>query len=116
MASTKPIVVGASLGGWWGTCSPPCTRIASTGAVLLCPANALGEPVPERLETVFDEEVETEEGWRGCFNRHYMLRNFPGFAAFFASKVVSEPHALSAFRRSSRCIPGPPSSRTASRP
>jgi len=78
-------VVGASLGGWWGTLLAAVHPDRFDGACCVSGERAR-EPVPERLETVFDEEVETEEAGADALNPHYMLRNFPGFAAFFAAR------------------------------
>jgi pimeloyl-ACP methyl ester carboxylesterase len=89
----RAVVVGASMGGWYGAMLAGLHPDRIDGAVLMCPATQLGEPVPERTEQAFTEEVETEEGWRGKFNSHYWRRDFPGFADFFARKCLSERHS-----------------------
>jgi pimeloyl-ACP methyl ester carboxylesterase len=89
----RAVVVGASMGGWYGAMLAGLHPDRIEGAVLMCPATQLGEPVPERAEQAFMDEVETEEGWRGKFNRHYWMRDFPAFAEFFAGKCLSEPHS-----------------------
>jgi pimeloyl-ACP methyl ester carboxylesterase len=89
----RAIVVGASMGGWYGALMPGLRPDRIEGAFLMCPATALGETLAERQEQAFMDELETEEGWRGKFNRHYWLRDFGGFADFFAAKVVSDPHS-----------------------
>ncbi len=92
-ATERAVVVGVSMGGWTGALLAGLHPDRVEGAVLMAPLSQLGDTLPERLEQAFTEEVDTEEGWRGKFNRHYWLRDFPGFAEFFASKVVSEPHS-----------------------
>jgi pimeloyl-ACP methyl ester carboxylesterase len=89
----RVVAVGASMGGWYGAMLAGLHPERIEGAFLMCPVTQLGEQSPERLEQDFMAEVETEEGWRGKFNRHYWLRDFPGFADFFAGKVISEPHS-----------------------
>ena len=89
----RAIVVGASMGGWYGALMAALRPERILGAFLMCPASALGEQSPERQEQAFMDEVETEEGWRGKFNRHYWLRDFDGFADFFAGKVINDPHS-----------------------
>ena len=40
----------------------------------------------------FDEIRDTYEGW-AKFNRHYWLRDYPGFVEFFMSEMFPEPHS-----------------------
>jgi pimeloyl-ACP methyl ester carboxylesterase len=40
----------------------------------------------------FDEARDTYEGWEK-FNRHYWLRDYPGFVEFFMSEMFREPHS-----------------------
>jgi pimeloyl-ACP methyl ester carboxylesterase len=89
----RGVVVGASMGGWYGAMLAGLYPDRVEGAFLMCPATQLGEPLPERAEQAFMEEVDTEEGWRGKFNSHYWRRDFEGFADFFAAKCVSERHS-----------------------
>ena len=88
----RAVIVGVSLGGWWGRCSPASIPTGRR-AVLIAPASPLGDPLPERAEAAFDQDVDTDEGWRGKWNRRYWLRDFPGFAEWFANRVVTEPHS-----------------------
>ena len=87
------IAVGVSMGGLYGAMLAGIHPERTDGAILMAPASALGDPHPDRVDQAFMDEVETDEGWRGKFNRHYWLRDFPGFADFFASKVIGEPHS-----------------------
>ena len=48
---------------------------------------------PERASGYsFDDELETEEGWAKT-NRHYWLRDWPGYLEFYFGKIFSEPHS-----------------------
>jgi pimeloyl-ACP methyl ester carboxylesterase len=40
----------------------------------------------------FDEVVDTDEGW-AKWNRHYWLRDWPGFVEFFFAEAFTEPHS-----------------------
>jgi len=40
----------------------------------------------------FDEQLDTDEGWAKD-NRHYWLRDYPGYLQFFFSQVFTEPHS-----------------------
>jgi pimeloyl-ACP methyl ester carboxylesterase len=66
-------------------------RVASL--VLIAPDWRLTEdPADEESSQEFDEEPVTTEGW-AKWNRHYWLRDWPGFLQFFFSQVFSEPHS-----------------------
>jgi pimeloyl-ACP methyl ester carboxylesterase/predicted glycosyltransferase len=62
------------------------------GAVFVCPAVPVGEPLPERTRYQWDEELDTEEGW-AKYNRYYWLRDYRGFLEFFFSRMFTEPHS-----------------------
>jgi pimeloyl-ACP methyl ester carboxylesterase len=89
----KVVAVGASMGGWYVPLLAGLHPDRVEGAFIICPATALGNTLPERAEQAFMDEVSTDEGWRGKFNRHYWLRDFGGFADFFAAKCISERHS-----------------------
>lgn len=91
--TARAIIVGASAGGWWGTMLAGLHPERVQAAVLMCPGTSLGDPLPGRLEAEFDEVLETEEGWRGKWNRDYWLRDYPGFARWFAERCISERHS-----------------------
>ena len=62
------------------------------GAVFVCPAVPLGEPLRERTRFSWDEELDTDEGW-AKYNRHYWLRDYRGFLEFFFEHMFNEPHS-----------------------
>jgi pimeloyl-ACP methyl ester carboxylesterase len=62
------------------------------GAVFVGPAYpGGGQPVPERMVS-WEEELDTDEGW-AKYNKHYWLRDYPGFVEFFFGRLFSEPHS-----------------------
>jgi len=64
-----------------------------TAAVFVGPALPLGDLAPHRaVVRSFEAELDTEEGW-AKYNRHYWLRDYPGFLEFFFSQCFSEPHS-----------------------
>ena len=50
------------------------------------------EPAEEEGPYPFDEELATAEGW-AKWNRHYWLRDWPGFLEFFFAQAFTEPHS-----------------------
>jgi pimeloyl-ACP methyl ester carboxylesterase len=89
------VVAGLSMGGGYAL------RLAAEhpervqGAVFVGAALPFGPRPPERGQQVdpsFDEPRTDEAGW-AKYNAPYWRRDWPGFAAFFASQVFSEPHS-----------------------
>ena len=63
------------------------------GAVFIGPAwPGGGEPLPERTVHAWEQELETDEGW-AKYNKHYWLRDYPGFLEFFFSRFFTEAHS-----------------------
>ena len=65
-----------------------------TSLVVLVAPNFLVSPEPadEEGPYSFVDELPTEEGW-AKWNRHYWLRDWPGFLDFFFSRTFTEPHS-----------------------
>ena len=61
-----------------------------TGVVFIAPALPTRER--EVPEFPFDEELHTDDGW-AKENRHYWLRDWPGYVEFFISAMFPEPHS-----------------------
>jgi pimeloyl-ACP methyl ester carboxylesterase/predicted glycosyltransferase len=85
-------LVALSCGALWATrlaAEHPerVDRIAYIG-----PAVALAPGHSERRAYRFDEPYEEDEGW-ARYNRHYWLRDYPGFLEFFFAECFSEPHS-----------------------
>ncbi len=67
--------------------------VRASGLLLIAPDLQLTpEPGEEEGPYQFDEEPGTEEGW-AKWNRHYWLRDWPGFLDFFFSQAFTEPHS-----------------------
>ena len=62
------------------------------GVIAINPGLRLTEPLAHRLVYDFEEELATDEGWAKS-NRHYWLRDWPGFARFFFEEMFPEPHS-----------------------
>jgi len=62
------------------------------GAVFICPALPLGEPLPARTVHPWDVELDTDEGW-AKYNRFYWLRDYRAFLEFFFAQMFTEPHS-----------------------
>jgi pimeloyl-ACP methyl ester carboxylesterase len=61
--------------------------------VLIAPDLMLtDDPAVEEGPYPFDEELDTSEGW-AKWNRHYWLRDWPGFVDFFFAQTFTEPHS-----------------------
>jgi pimeloyl-ACP methyl ester carboxylesterase len=89
----RAVVVSLSLGAQRALLLAAAHPERVAGAVFIGPALPLGGLDGHRaILDRFDEELETDEGW-AKYNRHYWLRNFEGFLAFFFSECFSEPHS-----------------------
>jgi pimeloyl-ACP methyl ester carboxylesterase len=63
------------------------------GLVLIAPDLLLtDDPAEEEGPYPFDEELMAQEGW-AKWNRHYFLRDWPGFVNFFFVQTFTEPHS-----------------------
>ena len=51
-----------------------------------------GQQLPERMVYAWEDELDTGQGW-AKYNKHYWLRDYPGFLDFFMSRVFTEPHS-----------------------
>jgi len=61
--------------------------------VLIAPDLLLtDDPADEEGPYPFDQEPVTQDGW-AKWNRHYFLRDWPGFAEFFFTETFTEPHS-----------------------
>ncbi len=63
------------------------------GLVLIAPDLLLtDDPAEQEGPFPFDDEPQTLEGW-AKWNRHYWLRDWPGFLEFFFTETFTEPHS-----------------------
>jgi pimeloyl-ACP methyl ester carboxylesterase/predicted glycosyltransferase len=88
------IVVGFSAGCFRALLLAGDHPERTLGAVFIGNGFPFAPPHAERAKWTrrFDEVVDTEEGW-AKMNRHYWLRNYPGFVAFFMAQMFPEPHS-----------------------
>ncbi len=64
-----------------------------TGLVMIAPDLQVSEePAEAEGPFSFDDELETEDGW-AKWNRHYWLRDWPGFLEWFFAQAFTEPHS-----------------------
>jgi pimeloyl-ACP methyl ester carboxylesterase len=67
--------------------------VRASGLVLIAPdLHLTPEPAEEEAPYQFDEDPVTGEGW-AKWNRHYWLRDWPGFLDFFFAQAFTEPHS-----------------------
>ena len=62
------------------------------GVVAINPGLRLTPPHPFQVAHDFEAVLDDEEGWAKA-NRHYWRRDWPGFARFFFSELLPEPHS-----------------------
>ena len=91
-ATERAAIVGFSMGGQRGLLLAADHAERVEAAAFIGPAVPLADPSPERLVHSFDEPLATDEGW-AKYNRHYWLRNYPGFLEFFFSQMFTELHS-----------------------
>src|SRR6266567_1942723 len=63
-----------------------------TALVEIAPDSPLTTDPGEQQGYSFDEVLDTDEEW-AKWNRHFWLRDWPGFVEFFMSEMFSEPHS-----------------------
>jgi pimeloyl-ACP methyl ester carboxylesterase/predicted glycosyltransferase len=86
-------IAGVSAGGRYGLQLAAAYPDRLLGAVFISPSVPLAEPLPERMVIEwFDEVLDSDEFW-AKYNRHYWLRDYPGFVEFFMSQMFTEPHS-----------------------
>jgi pimeloyl-ACP methyl ester carboxylesterase/predicted glycosyltransferase len=94
VGAAKAVVVSNSRGARWALilAAEHPERVASAvfiGPQLPMPPNPTEHQVGPTYS--FTRVLDTEEGW-AKFNRHYWLKDYPGFLAFFFGEVFTEPH------------------------
>jgi pimeloyl-ACP methyl ester carboxylesterase/predicted glycosyltransferase len=84
---------GLCTGAWHALVAATRHADRVLGVAAIAPAGTyLAPPRPERAVYDFEATLDTDEGW-AKYNRHYWLRDWPGFAKFFFDTVISEPHS-----------------------
>jgi pimeloyl-ACP methyl ester carboxylesterase len=89
-----PVLIGlCSDGVWrslWFAADHP-ERVAGVVA-LSVGVPRISPPHPSRNGLQFDQVLDRYDGW-AKLNRHYWLRDYPGFVEFFFSEMFPEPHS-----------------------
>ena len=91
-ATDRATLVALSCGALWGTILAAHHPERVDGIVYIGPAVRLAPGYPERDEHVFDEPLDTDEGW-AKYNSYYWKRDYLGFLEFFFDKCFNEPHS-----------------------
>jgi pimeloyl-ACP methyl ester carboxylesterase len=86
------LLVALSAGALWGTVLAADHPERVDAVAYIGPAVPLVPGHPERTRYPFEERHETDEGWAKQ-NRHYWLRDYPGFLEFFFGRMFTEPHS-----------------------
>jgi pimeloyl-ACP methyl ester carboxylesterase/predicted glycosyltransferase len=88
----RAVIVGISSSSWISLLMAALHPGRVLGVVAIA-SSVPHLPLPaHRAVYDFDEVLDTEEGWAKD-NRHYWLRDWHGFAAFFFGELFSEPHS-----------------------
>ena len=89
----RAVIVGISTSGWISLLTAALHPERVLGVVAIAAGGPGLGPLPAaRTEYDFDEVLDTEEGW-AKENRHYLLRDWPGFNEFFFGELFCEPHS-----------------------
>ena len=96
-ATQQAVVAGVSFGGYLSAHFASRFPDRTIGVVAFGPATALTTMYPElahpeRTAHSWDEELDSTEGWAKD-NRHYWLKDYPGYVDFFIGQIFSEPHS-----------------------
>jgi pimeloyl-ACP methyl ester carboxylesterase len=91
-STERAAIVGFSMGGQRGLMLAADHADRVSAAAFIGPAVPIAPPHSFRVLGSFDDVLDTDEGW-AKFNRHYWLRDYPGFVEFFMSEMFREPHS-----------------------
>ena len=92
----RAAIVGFSQGAQRGLLLAANHPERVTAAVFVAPSVPIADRHPERSLHDFDDVLDTDEGW-AKFNRHFWLRDYPGFVEFFMANIFTEPHSTKQF-------------------
>jgi pimeloyl-ACP methyl ester carboxylesterase/predicted glycosyltransferase len=86
------LLVALSAGALWATLLAADHPERVDAVAYIGPAVPIAPAHPERTRYSFEDEHDTDEGW-AKYNRHYWLRDYPGFLEFFFGRIFTEPHS-----------------------
>jgi pimeloyl-ACP methyl ester carboxylesterase len=94
VGAERAVLGGLCDGGGWALGLAATYPAAAHGVFAIAPMVPLLTPMhPNYQQCAFDEELDTDEGWRGICNAHYLRRDFRGYLEFFFSQQIPEPHS-----------------------
>ena len=88
----QAVVVGFSWGGQWSLILAAEHPERVRAVCFLGAGPGLSGKAFPYEEYPFDEELDTDEAW-AKENRHYWLRDWPGYVEWFFSQCFTEPHS-----------------------
>ena len=92
-ATERAVLVGYSLGAQRGLILATDHPERVEAAVFIGPSYpGGGRPLDERARFTWEDELDTNEGW-AKYNKHFWLRDYPGFVEFFFGRIFREPHS-----------------------
>ena len=92
-ATERATIVGYSLGAQRGLILATDHPERVEAAVFIGPSYpGGGRPLDERAQFEWEHELDTDEGW-AKYNKHFWLRDYPGFVEFFFGRIFREPHS-----------------------
>src|ERR1044072_4318525 len=91
-ATERAVLISVSCAALWSTLLAADHPDRVIGLVHIAAGVPLAPPLPEPAVPSLEEPLATEEGW-AKYNRHYWLRDYPGFLAYFFSRCLTAPHS-----------------------
>ncbi|MEX0961057.1 MAG: alpha/beta fold hydrolase [Burkholderiales bacterium] len=91
-STDRAVLVAVSLGAHHAAVLAARHPERVLGAVLIAPSAPFGPSRGHITPQHFLAELDSEDGW-AKYNQHYWKRDFRGFAEFFFSQLLNEPHS-----------------------
>jgi pimeloyl-ACP methyl ester carboxylesterase/predicted glycosyltransferase len=94
VGAESALLGGLCDGGGWALGLAAAYPAAAHGVFAIAPMVPLLTPMhPNYQQCSFHEELDTDEGWAGICNAHYLRRDYRGYLEFFFSQQIPEPHS-----------------------
>jgi pimeloyl-ACP methyl ester carboxylesterase/predicted glycosyltransferase len=99
----RAVIAGISMGSGYALRFAAAHPERTLAAVFIGPAVGLADPIPARQAWDFDTDLGEAEhiGW-AKENRHYWMRDWPGYVEFFIPNIFTEPHSTKTIEDSIR--------------
>lgn len=88
----RAVLVALSRGAMWAVQFAADHPDRTAGIVAIGPAVDLAPGLRDGVEHVFDEQLDTTDGW-AKYNSHYWEHDYQGFLEFFFGQMFHEPHS-----------------------